>query len=79
MALKAYVPPNERRGLVVLDPPYEQPDDFARLAAGLAAAFRKWPTGIYLAWYPIKGRDGARRASPGRCGAAASKRRFASK
>ena len=58
VALNAYVPPNERRGLVVLDPPYEQPDDFARLAAGLAAAFRKWPTGIYMAWYPIKGRDG---------------------
>jgi 23S rRNA (adenine2030-N6)-methyltransferase len=58
VALNAYVPPTERRGLVVLDPPYEQPDDFARLAAGLAAAFRKWPTGIYLAWYPIKGRDG---------------------
>jgi 23S rRNA (adenine2030-N6)-methyltransferase len=58
VALNAYVPPNERRGLVVLDPPYEQPDDFAHLAAGLAAAYRKWPTGIYLAWYPIKGRDG---------------------
>jgi 23S rRNA (adenine2030-N6)-methyltransferase len=58
VALNAYVPPNERRGLVVLDPPYEQPDDFARLAAGLAAAYRKWPTGIYMAWYPVKGRDG---------------------
>jgi 23S rRNA (adenine2030-N6)-methyltransferase len=57
VALNAYVPPNERRGLVILDPPYEQPDDFARLAAGLAAAYRKWPTGIYAAWYPIKGRD----------------------
>jgi 23S rRNA (adenine2030-N6)-methyltransferase len=58
VALNAYVPPTERRGLVILDPPYEKPDDFARLAAGIAAAFRKWPTGIYLAWYPIKGRDG---------------------
>ena len=58
VALNAYVPPNERRGLILLDPPYEQPDDFARLAAGLAAAFRKWPTGTYMAWYPIKGRDG---------------------
>jgi len=57
VALNAYVPPNERRGLVILDPPYEQPDDFARLSAGLTAALRKWPTGIYLAWYPIKGRD----------------------
>jgi 23S rRNA (adenine2030-N6)-methyltransferase len=58
VALGAYVPPNERRGLVILDPPYEQPDEFARLSAGLAAALRKWPTGIYVAWYPIKGRDG---------------------
>jgi 23S rRNA (adenine2030-N6)-methyltransferase len=58
VALNAYVPPSERRGLVILDPPYERPDDFARLAAGLVAAFRKWPTGIYMAWYPIKGRDG---------------------
>ncbi len=58
VGLNAYVPPNERRGLVVLDPPYEEPDDFACLAAGLAAAWRKWRTGIYLAWYPIKGRGG---------------------
>jgi 23S rRNA (adenine2030-N6)-methyltransferase len=58
MALGAYVPPHERRGLVILDPPYERPDDFARLSTGLVAALRKWPTGIYLAWYPIKGRDG---------------------
>jgi 23S rRNA (adenine2030-N6)-methyltransferase len=58
VALNAYVPPSERRGLVLLDPPYERPDDFARLAATLAAAYRKWPTGIYLAWYPVKGRGG---------------------
>ena len=53
-ALKAYVPPKERRGLVLVDPAFEQPDEFARLADGLAAAHRKWPTGIYLLWYPIK-------------------------
>jgi 23S rRNA (adenine2030-N6)-methyltransferase len=55
-ALSAYVPPRERRGLVLVDPAYEQADEFSRLAAGLAAAHRKWPTGIYLAWYPIKER-----------------------
>ena len=55
-ALKAYVPPKERRGLVLVDPAFEQPDEFARLADGLAAAHRKWPTGIYLLWYPIKER-----------------------
>jgi 23S rRNA (adenine2030-N6)-methyltransferase len=53
-ALNAYVPPKERRGLVLIDPPYEQPDEFERLAQALAAAHRKWPTGIYGLWYPIK-------------------------
>ena len=53
-ALSAYVPPKERRGVVLVDPPFEQPDEFIRLSQGLAAAHRKWPTGIYLLWYPIK-------------------------
>ena len=53
-ALSAYVPPIERRGLVLIDPPFEQPREFARIADGLSAAHRKWPTGIYLLWYPIK-------------------------
>ena len=59
MALSAYVPPKERRGLVLIDPPFEQENDFARLATGLAAAHRKWATGIYALWYPIKGRSEA--------------------
>jgi 23S rRNA (adenine2030-N6)-methyltransferase len=53
-ALEAYTPPKERRGLVLIDPPFEQPDEFSRLAGGIAAAHRKWPTGIFMAWYPIK-------------------------
>jgi len=53
-ALNAYVPPKERRGLVLVDPPFEQPDEFERLADALAGAHRKWPTGIYLLWYPLK-------------------------
>ena len=53
-ALNAYVPPKERRGLVLVDPPFEQADEFDRLGDALAAAHRKWPTGIYLLWYPIK-------------------------
>ena len=53
-ALTAYVPPVERRGVVLVDPPFEQPGEFVRLAQGLAAAHRKWPTGVYLLWYPIK-------------------------
>jgi 23S rRNA (adenine2030-N6)-methyltransferase len=55
-ALPAFVPPNERRGLVLVDPPYEAKDEFERLADGFAAAFAKWPTGIYLLWYPAKSR-----------------------
>jgi 23S rRNA (adenine2030-N6)-methyltransferase len=53
-ALSAYVPPKERRGLVLIDPPFEQPGEFTRLVQGLAAAHRKWATGLYLIWYPIK-------------------------
>jgi 23S rRNA (adenine2030-N6)-methyltransferase len=56
-ALGAYVPPKERRGLVVIDPPFEEAGDFDRLSSAFAVAHRKWPTGIYLMWYPIKGRD----------------------
>jgi 23S rRNA (adenine2030-N6)-methyltransferase len=56
-ALAAYLPPKERRGAVLIDPPFEQPGEFDRLAEGLAGAHRKWATGIYLAWYPIKDRS----------------------
>ncbi len=56
LALPAFVPPKERRGLVLIDPPYEQKDEFERLAAGFAQAFAKWPTGSYLLWYPVKSR-----------------------
>lgn len=56
-ALNAYVPPKERRGLVLIDPPFEDPADFVRLWQVLAAAYRKWPTGIYMLWYPIKDRE----------------------
>jgi len=55
-ALGAYVPPPERRGLVLVDPPFEEDSDFPRLSHGLAAAHRKWASGLYALWYPIKGR-----------------------
>ncbi|MDP3691461.1 23S rRNA (adenine(2030)-N(6))-methyltransferase RlmJ [Bradyrhizobium sp.] len=55
-ALPAFVPPNERRGLVLIDPSFEQKDEFERLAAGFTEAFAKWPTGSYLLWYPVKSR-----------------------
>lgn len=53
-ALGAYVPPKERRGVVLVDPPFEEPGEFQRLAHGLAEAHRRWAGGIYLLWYPIK-------------------------
>jgi len=56
VALPGFVPPNERRGLVLIDPPFEASDEFDRLADGFAAAYRKWPTGSYLLWYPAKSR-----------------------
>jgi 23S rRNA (adenine2030-N6)-methyltransferase len=59
MALNAYVPPKERRGLVIVDPPFEQAADLIRLADGVTAAYRKWPTGIYLSWYPLTERGNA--------------------
>ena len=56
LALPAFVPPNERRGLVVIDPPFESKDEFERLAQGLAKAFAKWQSGVFLCWYPAKSR-----------------------
>jgi 23S rRNA (adenine2030-N6)-methyltransferase len=56
IALPAFVPPKERRGLVLIDPSFEQKNEFERLAAGFAEAFAKWPTGSYLLWYPVKSR-----------------------
>jgi 23S rRNA (adenine2030-N6)-methyltransferase len=53
-AVNAQVPPPERRGLVLIDPPYEVPGEIERLGAHLARAVGKWPTGIFLAWYPVK-------------------------
>ena len=58
-AMTAYVPPPERRGLVLVDPPYEEEADFHRLSHALGLAHRKWATGIYALWYPIKGRGEA--------------------
>jgi 23S rRNA (adenine2030-N6)-methyltransferase len=58
MALRAQIPPKERRGVVLIDPPFEQPAEFARLQHGIAIAQRKWASGTVIAWYPIKERAG---------------------
>jgi 23S rRNA (adenine2030-N6)-methyltransferase len=53
-ALKSLLPPKERRGVVLIDPPFEEEDELARMVDGLDQAFRRFRTGVYLAWYPIK-------------------------
>jgi 23S rRNA (adenine2030-N6)-methyltransferase len=53
-ALKALLPPVERRGLVMIDPPFEKADEFEVLARGLRHALRRFATGCYAIWYPIK-------------------------
>jgi 23S rRNA (adenine2030-N6)-methyltransferase len=57
-ALAAFVPPPERRGLVLIDPPFEQEDDFHHLVDALMMAYGRWVTGVYVLWYPIKDRTG---------------------
>jgi 23S rRNA (adenine2030-N6)-methyltransferase len=54
LALGSFVPPKERRGLVLVDPPFEEKDEFERLLDGLVTAHRRWPGGIYALWYPVK-------------------------
>ena len=54
LALNAYVPPKEKRGLVLVDPPFEEKGEFDRLVDGLQRAHKKWATGIYALWYPLK-------------------------
>jgi 23S rRNA (adenine2030-N6)-methyltransferase len=52
--LAALMPPPERRGLVLIDPPYEAPDDFSAAARAFAAAWRRFATGIFMIWFPVK-------------------------
>jgi len=55
-AIGAFTPPPERRGLVFIDPPYEKTDEAVTLTRAIARGLKKWPTGVFLAWYPIKDR-----------------------
>lgn len=53
--LKAALPPAERRALTFIDPPYEETQqDFTEVTAALAEGLRRFPTGIFACWYPIK-------------------------
>lgn len=52
-ALKAHLPPKERRGLVLVDSSFDRPGEFARLTAGLAQGYERFATGVYVLWYPL--------------------------
>ncbi len=55
-SLKAFLPPKERRGLILIDPPYEQQNEFSHLINTLPLALKRFATGVYAIWYPIKDR-----------------------
>lgn len=55
-ALPALLPPPERRGLILIDPPYERADEFAQVTAALRAGWARFRGGVFVAWYPIKHR-----------------------
>jgi len=56
--LGAFVPPKEKRGLVLIDPPFERTDEYEAMFAAFENAWRKWPSGVYALWHPVK--DGSR-------------------
>ena len=53
-ALRGLLPPAQKRGLVLVDPPFEDPEEFANLTKGLALGHARFRSGIFAAWYPIK-------------------------
>ncbi len=55
-ALRAALPPPERRALVLIDPPFEAQDEFSRIAGALAEGLRRFPSGVFAVWYPLTGR-----------------------
>ena len=61
--LLGLLPPTPRRGLVLMDPPYELKEDYQRVLQTLKKAMQKWSTGIYALWYPILGKDADRSRS----------------
>ncbi len=63
--LKAFVPPPERRGLVLIDPPFELRDEFDKMQKAFLTAHAKWNTGVYAMWYPLKDPAAAQRFCAG--------------
>jgi 23S rRNA (adenine2030-N6)-methyltransferase len=57
--MPAVVPPRERRGIVLIDPAYERQSEYGEVAAAVAAAFKRWGTGVFMIWYPVIDRPGS--------------------
>ena len=55
--IRAHIPPKERRGLVLIDPPFEEKDEFETLARQMHQWKKRWARGVFLLWYPIKARS----------------------
>jgi 23S rRNA (adenine2030-N6)-methyltransferase len=53
-ALRALIPPKEKRGVVLIDPPFEETGELARMTREILKSLAKWPGGVFCAWYPIK-------------------------
>lgn len=51
--LKAKLPPVSRRGLILIDPPYEMKTDYQAVVSGIAEGYKRFATGIYALWYPV--------------------------
>jgi 23S rRNA (adenine2030-N6)-methyltransferase len=64
-AIRAFLPPPERRALVLIDPPYEAPDDAERAAAALRQALARLPSAVVALWHPVKSRAAARALADG--------------
>ncbi|HEU0062389.1 MAG TPA: 23S rRNA (adenine(2030)-N(6))-methyltransferase RlmJ [Hyphomicrobiaceae bacterium] len=61
MGLRALLPPPERRGVILIDPPFEEAGELHRLVSGLKEGLARFATGVFIAWYPIKDGKAARR------------------
>ena len=60
-SLKAFLPPKEKRGLVLIDPPFERNDEYENIIKLLKQALQRWENGIYVIWYPIKDKNNVKR------------------
>jgi 23S rRNA (adenine2030-N6)-methyltransferase len=61
LAIKSLLPPVERRGVILIDPPFEQTDEFAKLTDAVANGLQRFANGVYIIWYPLKNRAAADR------------------